>query len=178
MSADAGAAAVPVPVDAGTRPSSGRPELGAAGRGEGTNLTNSRVAVKGMASSCGTRCVRRSRSRARGKWGHVAYLDVRARRTSVGRADLSILPFLGSPCGAGCFGLVRASRPSSSRPAETGDPGQKRSGQLAQLPSCHSPLPACELRIYDLEVSSRVPSGERSKRAKRLIHHNKRRGGI
>ena len=34
MSADAGAAAVPVPVDAGTRPSSGRPELGAAGRDE------------------------------------------------------------------------------------------------------------------------------------------------
>ena len=138
MSADAGAAAVPVPVDAGTRPSSGRPELGAAGRGEGTNLTNSRVAVKGMASSCGTRCVRRSRSRARGKWGHVAYLDVRARRTSVGRADLSILPFLGSPCGAGCFGLVRASRPSSSRPAETGDPGDagRVSSQLPVLPSC------------------------------------------
>lgn len=163
MSADAGAAAVPVPVDAGTRPSSGRPELGAAGRGEGTNLTNltnltnSRVAVKGMASSCGTRCVRRSRSRARGKWGHVAY--VRARRTSVGRADLSILPFLGSPCGAGCFGLVRASRPSSSRPAETGDPGDagRVSSQLPVLPSCE---PA------HLEVSPRPEKGENARGSK------------
>ena len=89
MSTDAGAAAVPVPVDAGTGPSSGRPELGAAGRGEGTNLTNSRVAVKGMASSCSTRCVRRSRSRAVGNGVWRVWMCARAARASAGPTSRS-----------------------------------------------------------------------------------------
>ena len=174
MSADAGAAAVPVPVDAGTRPSSGRPELGAAGRGEGTNLTNltnSRVAVKGMASSCGTRCVRRSRSRARGKWGHGCARAPHKRRP--GRPlDLAVL---GEPVRCG---LLRPCSSFTSFVFETGGdrrPGRRRSGQLT---AAEPPL-----RAAHLEVSPVRGSGERSKRAtaRRLIHHNKtlkRRGGI
>jgi len=63
-------------------------------------------------------------------------MDVRARRTSVGRADLSILPFLGSPCGAGCFGLVRASRPSSSRP-------ETRETPVGSAHSCRAAAASC-----------------------------------
>ena len=159
MSADAGAAAVPVPVDAGTRPSSGRPELGAAGRGEGTNLTNSRVAVKGMASSCGTRCVRRSRSRARGKWGHVAYMDVRARRTS-GRPGRPLdLAVLGEPVRCG---LLRPCSSFTSFVFETGGdrrPGRRRSGQLTAAG------PA-ELRAGAFSFRSESASGERSSGSK------------
>ena len=177
MSADAGAAAVPVPVDAGTRPSSGRPELGAAGRGEGTNLTNltnltnSRVAVKGMASSCGTRCVRRSRSRARGKWGHGVYGCARApHERRPGRPlDLAVL---GEPVRCG---LLRPCSSFTSFVFETGGdrrPGRRRSGQLTAAG------PA-ELRAGAFRSESRPENARRV--AKRLIHHNitlKRRGGI
>jgi len=177
MSADAGAAAVPVPVDAGTRPSSGRPELGAAGRGEGTkgtnltNLTNSRVAVKGMASSCGTRCVRRSRSRARGKWGHGVYGCARApHERRPGRTSRSCRSWGARAVrAASALFELHVLRLRDRRRPET------RETPVGSAHSCRAAAASCAFR-------SERPSGRNAReRARRLIHHNKtlkRRGGI